>query len=176
MWVAIFRRSRYHSSSCSIWLNSFQKVHFHSHKSKPKKPKVTFIFSCPSFLYLFFFFFFVNIPIIPPSDQLSCCPLSLSKRLSLTFSFCLSFSQRLVFASLIQHLIKVMLTALLHLLIALAIFVGMRICVMWKAKLALHVLRWPTLKENPLRAKAFASPFRLRHEGCFPAICSSFRL
>lgn len=116
----------------------------------------------------------VTLPII--LHQTNYPSLSFSKCLFLTFSFCLSFSQRLVFASLIQHLIKVMLTTLLHLLVVAAIFVCMCIWAVWKTKLALHLLKWPRLKENPLRAKAFASPFRLGHECSSPAICSSFRL
>lgn len=46
-----------------------------------------------------------------------------------------------------------------------------------KTKLEINLLRWPGLEENPFRAYAYASPFRLGHECAWSGVeCSNFWL
>lgn len=98
-------------------------------------------------------------PIIPLSLYFS---LSLSKYLSLTPSLCLSFSQMLVIALLIQHLIKVMLKKTVSLnrrCSRACVYVHM--CTVLNAKLVLHPLRWPRLKES-LEGQCICQSFQIR--------------
>lgn len=136
-------------------LISFRKVRIQSHKTIPHHQVISFSLSVPIFL--------------PVSLLLSCYSSVIQ------FFFCLppsvpllslSFSHRLDVALLTQHFIKAMLKkhCFTHSLLqpCLCVCVCVHKCTVWKARLVLHLLRWPRLKESPSRAFAHARPFQIR--------------
>ena len=140
---------------CLIYFRG-QKCNMLSHKSELNN-KVTFSLFCPSFSPCLFVLLFSFDPLSLRHFSFHCLTPSISPQPL----FFLSFSQRLVIALLTQHFIKVMLNNTVSLTLCCShACVYVHMCTLWKAKLVLHLLRWPRLKESPSRHTAYASPFQ----------------